>query len=210
MLPFKDANILPMLQRTPKISVILPFYNAETTLERAIASIANQTFTDFECILTDNNSTDNSRSIAENWTKKDSRFVLISEKQQGVVFASNTASETAKGEYIARMDSDDWAYPQKLKLQSDFLDNNPGFGAVAGLVEHIAHNKKTGGFARFVEWSNSIQAYSEISNRRFIEQPIVNPSAMWRKNVASLHGMYLFGDFPEDYELWLRWLGAGV
>ncbi len=142
--------------------------------------------------------------------KSDKRFILIIEKKQGVVFASNAGSGLARGKYISRMDSDDWAFPNKLKLQADFLDIHSDFGAVATLVEHIPHNDNTGGFARFVEWSNSIQTFQEISNRRFIEQPIVNPTAMWRKEVARKYGMYSNGDFPEDYELWLRWLYNGL
>jgi len=202
--------MLQIIIKKPKISVILPFYNAEATLERAIFSIADQTFTDFECILIDNNSTDKSNTVAKRWANRDKRFILITEKQQGVVFASNAGSKLAKSKYIARMDADDWAYPNKLKLQVHFLDNHPDFGAVAGLAEHVPHNENTEGFSRFVEWSNSIQTFEEISNRRFIELPIVNPTAMWREEIAQKHGMYSQGDFPEDYELWLRWLNEGV
>jgi len=202
--------MLQIINEKPKISVILPFYNAATTLERAISSIANQSFTNFECILIDNNSKDKSSDIAYSWTKKDKRFILLTEKQQGVVFASNTGSKAARGNYIARMDADDWAYPDKLKLQAEFLDNHSDYGAVACLVKHIPHNENTEGFSRFVQWSNSIQSFEEISIRRFIELPIVNPSAMWRKETARAFGMYLSGDFPEDYELWLRWLNNGL
>lgn len=127
-----------------------------------------------------------------------------------MVFASNTGSSLAKGEYIARMDADDWAYPEKLKLQADFLDEHLNYGAVAGLVEHVAHKENTEGFARFVQWSNSVQSFDEIRNRRFIELPIVNPTAMWRKTIAEKYGMYRCGSFPEDYELWLRWLDNGL
>ncbi len=200
----------PLINKKPKISVILPFYNAEATLERAMLSIANQSFTDFECILIDNNSTDRSRAIAIKQTEKDNRFKFISEKQQGVVFASNAGSKVAKGQYVARMDADDWAYPNKLKLQAEFLDNHPDFDAVAALVEHISHNKNTEGFARFVQWSNSVQTFTEITTQRFIEQPVVNPTALWRKKFSDEFGMYRYGDFPEDYELWLRWLHNGL
>lgn len=165
---------------------------------------------DFECVLINNNSTDKSKNIAEEWTKKDERFKLIDEARQGVVFASNVGSSIAKGEYIARMDADDWAFPDKLKSQCAFLDENPEYGAVAGLVEHIPHNEHTEGFARFVAWSNSVQSFNEIKNSRFIELPIVNPTAMWRKSFAKEYGMYRHGDFPEDYELWLRWLDEGL
>jgi len=199
-----------MNKEIPKVSVILPFFNAESTLDRAIESIASQSLLDFECILINNNSADSSVDIAQKWTEKDNRFLLIHEKKQGVMFASNTGSTKASGKYIARMDADDFSYPNRLKLQTEFLDAKPDYGAVAGLVKHISHSENTKGFARYVEWVNSVQSYREIANRQFVESVIVNPSAMWRKEVAEKHGMYKSGDFPEDYEMWLRWLSEGV
>ncbi|MBI9035967.1 MAG: glycosyltransferase family 2 protein [Bacteroidales bacterium] len=199
-----------IIENIPKISVILPFYNAETTLRRAIESISNQSFTDFECLLIDNNSTDKSHAIAENQIKEDSRFKLISEKQQGVCFASNAGSKAAKGTYITRMDADDWAFGDRLKKQAEFLDNNPDYDVVSGLVEYHAHHDKTEGFARYVNWVNTITTDEQIKLNRFIESPIVNPTAMWRKICADQLGMYRNGDFPEDYELWLRWMDAGI
>lgn len=199
-----------MKNAIPKVSVILPFFNAESTLDRAIESVAAQRFRDFECILVNNNSTDRSVEIAASWTEKDKRFHLIHEIRQGVVFASNVGSAMASGKYIARMDADDFSYPQRFEFQADFLDAHPDFGAVAGLVKHIAHAEKARGFARYVNWVNSVQSYQEIRNKQFVESVIVNPSAMWRKTTAEKHGMYQNGDFPEDYELWLRWLNEGV
>ena len=195
----------------PKISVILPFFNAEKTLERAIKSISNQTFKDFECILINNNSTDNSLAIAKKWQSKDSRFKIVSEEKQGVVFASNKGADCARGEYIARMDADDEAQTDKIKLQKDFLDENPSYSAVATLVEYISHNPEiTGGFERYVSWNNSIRTYEDLINRQFIEMPLVNPTCMWRKSAGEKFGLYKSGDFPEDYEMWLRWLNKGA
>jgi len=199
-----------MINEIPQVSVILPFFNADATLSRAIESIVSQSLMCFECILINNNSTDGSVEIARDVTINDKRFILINEKNQGVMFASNAGSKQARGKYIARMDADDRAYPDRLKLQADFLDANPDCGAVAGMVKHISHSDSTKGFARYVEWVNSIQTYNEILNSQFIESPIVNPSAMWRREVAEKHGMYKCGDFPEDYEMWLRWLSKGV
>ena len=198
------------MKSNPKISVILPFYNAEETLDRAVTSIQQQEMEDFECILVDNNSTDGSQDIARAWEQKDHRFRLVQEPEQGVMFASNRGCRVARGEYIARMDADDRAYPARLRLQADFLDANQTYGAVAGQVEHVGDPVSTGGFRRFVEWSNSVCTYQEIFNRRFIEAPIVNPSAMWRRKTMEDNGLYLSGDFPEDYEMWLRWLDRGV
>lgn len=193
-----------------KASVILPFYNAEQTIDRAIKSIAEQSYTDFECILIDNNSTDQSSSIAKKWTEKDSRFIVTAEEKQGVAFASNKGFEIAKGKYIARMDADDVAYSTRLQSQIDFLDNHSDYGAVAGLVEYIPHSEYTNGFKRYVNWSNSIITYDDLLKKQFVEMPLVNPTTMWRKNVADKIGMYCDGNFPEDYEMWLRWLSKGI
>ena len=194
----------------PKVSVVLPFYNAEKTLSMALQSISDQEFSDWECVMVDNNSNDGSRDIAAGWESRDPRFRLSDEKKQGVMFASNRGCEVAQGRYIARMDADDVARPRRLGLQCEFLDRHPDFGAVAGLVTHVGDPDTTGGFMRFVEWSNSLISYEEVYQRRFIEAPIVNPTAMWRRETMKQHGLYLAGDFPEDYEMWLRWLDQGV
>lgn len=199
-----------MSESAPKVSVILPFFNAEGTLSAALQSISDQDISDFECVMVDNNSTDGSRKIAAGWERDDSRFRLLEEKKQGVMFASNRACDAARGDYIARMDADDVALPGRLRLQCAFLDQHPDFGAVAGLVNHVGDPETTGGFRRFVEWSNSVITYEEIYMRRFIEAPIVNPTAMWRRATMKQFGLYLSGDFPEDYEMWLRWLDQGV
>jgi glycosyltransferase involved in cell wall biosynthesis len=199
-----------MPRSSPKVSVVLPFYNAEKTLYAALQSIANQDYTDWECVMVNNNSSDGSRDIALGWEHHDPRFTLVKEERQGVMFASNRGAEEGRGTYLARMDADDVSLPGRLRLQSEFLDQNPEFGAVAGKVLHVGDPQNTEGFRRFVEWSNSLCTYKEIYHRRFIEAPIVNPTAMWRRSTMEQHGMYLAGDFPEDYEMWLRWLDRGV
>jgi len=199
-----------MPEISPKVSIVLPFFNAEGTLGRALQSISWQDFSDFECLMVDNNSRDGSREIAAEWEGADSRFKLVEEKRQGVMFASNRGCEFARGAYIARMDADDVARACRIRLQVEFLDTYPDFGAVAGLVNHVGDPETTGGFRRFVKWSNSLLSYRDIYNRRFIEAPIVNPTAMWRRETMEQNGLYLSGDFPEDYEMWLRWLDQGV
>lgn len=194
----------------PEISIILPFYNAEHTLARALNSMASQTFTDFECLLINNNSTDKGVEIASEFCAKDDRFVLLIEQKQGVVYAHNRGLKEVKGKYIARMDADDWSFPDRLMKQFTFLENNSEYDVVAGKAEYVPHKAETEGFNRYVNWSNSILDYKDILLKQFIEAPIINPTAMWRKEVSREHGSYLEGNFPEDYELWLRWLEKGV
>lgn len=196
--------------KKPAISVILPFFNATYTLARALESIAAQTFTDFECLLVDNNSDDGSGEIARKFCNKDPRFLLLHESKQGVMHAHNAGLSMSRGKYIARMDADDWMFPDRLNKQFNFLKEYPEIEVVAGQAEYMPHSTKTLGFQRYVSWSNSILSHQDISLKRFVESPIINPTVMYRKEVANKHGSYKHGDFPEDYELWLRWLGDGV
>ena len=198
-----------MIQK-PEISVIIPFFNAKETLDRAIRSISNQCFSNFECILIDNNSTDNSIGIANSVCNIDKRFKLITETKQGVMFANNTGCSIANGKYIARMDADDEALPNRLKMQFQFLEKNKNFDVVTGLVNYMPHKTNTEGFARYVDWVNSLPNYEAIFNQRFIDAPVINPSTMWRKTVGDKYGLYQSGDFPEDYEMWLRWMSNGI
>ena len=179
----------------------MPFFNAEDTLERAIISLINQTYLDFECILINNNSRDKSLQIAHYYAEKDNRIQLVNEPLQGVVFASNKGFQKARGQFIARMDADDEAHPERLRLQAEFLEQNPDYGAVSGLVEYVSTRKIYKGLRKYVDWANSVSTYDQIKTSRFIDSPIVNPTAMWRRDTAEKHGMYRPGDFPEDYEM---------
>ncbi|NBC83372.1 MAG: glycosyltransferase [Bacteroidetes bacterium] len=194
----------------PKSTVVLPFFNAAATLERALESIAIQTDADFECIMVNNCSTDASDQIAKRFATKDERFVLKHENKAGVVFAFNKGASFARGKYLARMDADDVALPERLESQARFLDQYIDYGAVAGCVEYVPHKKQTDGFRRYVNWSNQVLTYEDIITNQFVEMPLVNPTTLWRKEISDKLGLYKKGDFPEDYEMWLRWLGAGI
>jgi glycosyltransferase involved in cell wall biosynthesis len=201
---------LKIEMKKSEISVILPFFNAAYTLARALESIAAQTFKDFECLLVDNNSNDGSGEIARKFCNKDPRFLLLHESRQGVMHANNTGLSNAKAQYIARMDADDWMFPDRLERQFNFLEEHPEIDVVAGQAEYMPHSTETLGFKRYVGWSNNILSHRDISLKQFVESPVINPTVMFRKKVADKHGSYKHGDFPEDYELWLRWLREGV
>lgn len=194
----------------PKVSVILPYFNAEQTLERAVRSVLNQTFSNFELILVNNISTDDSTNIAWLLEGEDKRIKLSSEHRKGVSHAANNGNRIAKGEYIARMDADDLWYATKLEKQVELLDNNPQIGVASCLVNHISHNENTEGLKKYVDWVNSIKSSDEIYLNRFIESPIINPTVLYRRELLEWYGGYIQGDFPEDYDMWLRWLDMGV
>lgn len=90
------------------ISVIIPVYNVEPYLDKCLASVEKQSYTDWECILIDDGSTDRSGIICDEWASRDSRFKVLHKKNEGVSIARNTGIKEVKGEYICFIDSDDW------------------------------------------------------------------------------------------------------
>ena len=198
------------LKLSPEISVILPFYNAEKTLGKAIESILNQTFSDFELILVNNNSNDKSIEKARDFAKRNSRIILLSEEKQGVAFAMNCGLQHARGKFLARMDADDIAVLTKLEKQYHYLKENPEIDFVGSEVKYVSKEKNTDGFQRFIKWINSFHFPCEIEMNRFVEIPIVNPTIFFKREVYEKFGGCRHGDFPEDYEMQLRYLQAGV
>ncbi|SNS77573.1 Glycosyl transferase family 2 [Ekhidna lutea] len=191
----------------PLVSVVLPFYNAPY-LEEAIQSILNQTYEHFELILVNNASTDDSVKVAKRYAS-DPRITLIDQPRKGVVFAANGGIEAARGAYIARMDSDDISHPQRLELQTNLLLEDSTLGVVSGLIEYLGPTEN-GGFIHYVDWLNSIITEEQISLNRFVEFPIANPTLMVRRELFDQYGIYKDGDFPEDYELFLRFQSNNV
>ncbi len=101
---------------TPKVSIIIPVYNTEAYLERALTSVLSQTYRDFEAICVNDGSTDNSLAILESYAQKDPRIKVVSQENQGLSMARNNGLKNARGEYIYFLDSDDALHPQMLEI----------------------------------------------------------------------------------------------
>jgi len=194
----------------PRTSVVLPVYNGGQFLTEAIESVLSQTDADFELVIVDDGSTDESPDIISRYARADRRIRPIRQSHAGVARAANRAIDEARGAYIARMDADDLARPERIAKQAGYLDEHPEIGLVASRVEYLGDRERNRGLAAFVEWNNSILTPAELSLHRFVESPVVQPSVMFRSELPSLFGPYRDGPFPEDYELWLRWLEHGV
>ncbi|QGY40141.1 glycosyltransferase [Pseudodesulfovibrio cashew] len=194
----------------PKISVTLPCYNCGETVGRALDSILAQTCGDFEVVAVDDGSTDHTASVLAEYVRRDGRVRTFSIEHGGVVAAANAAIEAARGRYIARMDADDEMLPERLAAQAGLLDENPGLGLVGCRVRFGGCRESCAGYAHYVDWTNTLLTPEAISLNRFVEFPVPNPSILYRRECVETHGLYRDGDFPEDYELLLRWLEAGV
>ncbi len=196
----------------PIVSLLLPVFNAEPTIARALNSLRAQTFRDWELVVVDDGSTDATRDIVAHFVNQEPRLRLRLRQHEGLVAALNAGLAVAGGEFVARMDADDTSHPERLAEQVAFLraEENRDVGLVGCGVEFGGDRTANAGYALHVDWINSLVTPREIALNRFVESPFAHPSVMFRRELVQRHGGYRAGDFPEDYELWLRWLDAGV
>lgn len=198
----------------PRISVLLPVFNAAPTLTRAVASIRAQTFSDWELLVIDDGSTDGTGEFLVKLAREEPRLRVITRAHEGLVAALNVGLAEARGALIARMDADDESHPERFAAQVAWLDAHAhgvsAVGVVGCLVEFGGERAERGGYALHVDWLNALTTPEQIALNRFVEAPLAHPSAMFRRELVARYGGYRAGDFPEDYELWLRWIDAGV
>lgn len=199
-----------MSEAAPRVSVLLPVRNGRATLARALQSLLDQTLEDFEVIAIDDGSTDQTWDVLQEHARQDRRIWPERTGPKGLVPALDMAVEKARAPYLARMDCDDLCLPERLELQAAHLDAHPETGLVACRVAFGGDRRAAAGYARYVDWTNTLLDHDQISLARFRESPLAHPSVMFRASLVRDYGGYRLGDFPEDYELWLRWLEQGV
>ena len=127
-----------MKSTDPQITVLMPAYNAEKYIGEAIASVLNQTFTDFELLIINDGSTDTTKQIIDSFT--DSRIRLINQTNQGIAAALNIGLLNAKADLIARFDADDICMPERLMIQYNFLSDHPDYIIVGADADFIDMN----------------------------------------------------------------------
>ncbi len=194
----------------PSISIVLPVFDAAATLPRALDSIHAQTLTDWELIAVDDGSTDASPRLLDRARALDPRIRVVSLPHAGIAPALNAGIAAAQAEFVARMDADDECLPTRLERLAATLQSDPELGLVASLVEYAGDRESHAGYAAHVDWINSVCTPEDIRLQRFVESPFAHPSVAFRRATVSRLGGYRDGPFPEDYELWLRWMEAGV
>jgi glycosyltransferase involved in cell wall biosynthesis len=197
---------------SPVVSVLLPVRDAAASLADAIESIRGQTYADWELLIVDDGSRDSSWAIAERAASLDSRqrIHVVRQPALGLVPALTAGLALARGRFIARMDADDVSHSDRLALQLELLLSRPDIGVASGLVAFGGEGQAGQGYAEHVRWLNTVVTPEALALSRFIESPLAHPSVLFRRELVERHGGYRAGDFPEDYELWLRWFDAGV
>jgi len=194
---------------TPLVSVLIPFKNSGQYIGECIQSILRGTFTDFEMLLIDDFSSDNSSEIAKVFSQNDSRISIYSTEIPGMTHALNKGLNLSKGQYVARMDSDDISHPERLKKQVDELLESPQIVLTSSLVECFGEDKLTEGFHKYIKWVNGCVTSSQIAEGLFIESPLPHPSVMFRRAPVMKLGGYKDYQGPEDFDLWIRLVENG-
>lgn len=187
----------------PKISIILPTYNGEKYIKWAIESVISQSFSDWELIVIDDGSNDNTESIVKEYAGKDQRVIYFkNEVNLEIQKSLNKGLKEAKGEYIARIDDDDeWIDKDKLKKQVEFLDNNPDYALVG--TGAVVVNKEGVEMFRYL----LPETDQEIRNKLLMKNCFIHSSVLFRKDVVLKLGGYsedIEVKYIEDYDLWLK------
>ena len=193
----------------PKVSVILISYNHEKFIREAIESVLNQTFTDFELIIWDDASSDDSWAIINSYNDSRIKAFLNDETRRGIYGINKAISEVASGEYLAIHHSDDVWASEKLQKQVGFLDANPIYGAVFTKVlaigeDGLKYKDNNNYYANIFEQPNRTR--HEWLNYFFYHgNALCHPSVLIRKQCFTDCGQYRYGMAQVgDFDMWIR------
>lgn len=184
-------------EKRPAVTVLLPVYNSAPYLAEAIDSILHQSFPDFELLIMDNNSTDNSPDIIRGFSDPRIRYVK-NEQNIGLAASLNRGIKLARGEFIARMDADDVARPDRLKLQVDYMRRHSDVGLCGGQIHKIVDGTR--------HWMKFPVSHEENRVTLLFHTCFPHPAVMIRRNVLIEHSLFYKENLRnvEDYELWVR------
>ncbi len=202
------SNMAALAMSFPKISILLPMRNAADTLPACLRSIQRQSEPNWQCVIVDDGSQDDSAICARRFAERDSRFHLIETPPRGLVEALNTGWPACRGAFIARMDADDLMHRHRLARQRHALEANPSLAAVGCHVRLFPRRHLRDGRLAYERWLNRITSEGRIREDAFVECPIAHPTLMIRRDVLSAFG-YRDCGWPEDYDLMLRLITRG-
>lgn len=180
----------------PLVSVIIPVYNRAELILETINSVLNQTYQDFEIIIIDDGSVDNTKQVIE--SIKDSRIKYIYQENAGTSAARNNGTKNAKGEWIAPLDSDDIWLPEKLEKQINFLKNNPDIDICNTWVEAFSKNTTK-------KWTN-INDSESIATGLLFDSTLFHSASLIRKELFDKYNINYNVNYKSslDYDLWVK------
>jgi glycosyltransferase involved in cell wall biosynthesis len=182
-----------------------------STLPECLASLGAQTLGDHEVVAVDDGSRDDTARTLERWARTDRRLRILRTPRRGLVAALNLTLAEARAPLVARMDADDVAHPERLERQARRLEEDAGVDILGCRVALVAAEGVPvgGGMRAYVAWLNGLLDHESMARDRFVESPLVHPSAAMRRETLVRLGGWRDFDGPEDYDLWLRAFEAG-
>ncbi len=194
----------------PRVSIIMPVRNEEQFLPAALASLFQQTFSEWELIAVDDASSDASPAILAAAGHRDSRVRVLRPADRGLVPALAAGLAVCRAPLVARMDGDDVCHPRRLELQVAYLDSHPEVGLVACNFRHFPRRRLRPGMIAYETWQNALDCHDSIMRDLCVESPFVHPSIVCRRDLLEQVGGYRNCGWAEDYDLWLRLARAGI
>jgi glycosyltransferase involved in cell wall biosynthesis/uncharacterized coiled-coil protein SlyX len=197
------------MNKKPRVSVFIPSFNYAAYIEEAIESVLGQTLQDFELIIVDDGSTDDSWDVIERYAKSDSRIISIRQENQGPAAATNRALRHANGDFIAAHTSDDRSANTRFEKQVAFLDGHCDYDAVGTYIEEIDGIGRPNPSGQYAAWFNV--AIDVNDPKSWIWQnKLAAPTLMFRRGFFERFGSY---DpdlvYTQDWEMWIRVLSMG-
>ncbi len=188
---------------SPTISILMSVYNNQLYLAEAIESMLNQSFSDFEFIIVDDGSSDGSGDMIRHYADNDERIIFSTlNENKGLATALNHGLSLAKGQYIARMDSDDISLPERLQKQVAYLSAHPEIGVLGSRMQ-VVNKDKNPLFAYDVPLQHSLIVWNLFFGRTF-----AHPSVMMRRHILeSVKGYNMSLKVAQDVDLWARLVG---
>ncbi|MBW2270689.1 MAG: glycosyltransferase [Deltaproteobacteria bacterium] len=194
---------------SPRVSVLLPVFDAEDTLDSCLRSVERQAFRDWECVLVDDGSRDASLAMARRAAAVDPRIRVVAGPHRGIVAALNVGLAACRAPLVARMDADDVMHRLRLALQVEALERHADWAAAGCHVRLFPRDDLTAGMRSYERWLNGLDTPARILSDAYVECPIAHPTLMARTAVLREFG-YRETEGPEDYDLVLRVLAGGL
>ena len=173
----------------PAVSVLLPVRDASATLDACLRSIARQTMDDWECVVVDDGSSDDSAAILSARARGDERFRVTSTPPCGLVAALNTGVELARGRWVARIDADDLMHRDRLAHQLQALDGDSDLVGVGSHVRFFPRSALGDGMREYEAWINAMRSAEDVRRDVFIECPIPHPTLTISRDVLRRCGV---------------------
>jgi glycosyltransferase involved in cell wall biosynthesis len=192
----------------PEISVLLPAFDAASTLAAALRSVQRQTEQRWECVVVDDGSRDATLELARTMAREDERIRVVTIPHAGIVPALRAGLAECKAPLVARMDADDLMSRRRLELQRDALADAPELAAVGCHVRLFPRAGLREGRLNYERWLSSICTPESVQREALVECPVAHPTLIRRREVLAAFDYRDLG-WPEDYDLVLRLLAAG-